>query len=598
MTEQRNRGSGPIRSRLKDSLILGALLPLVTACNPGFLIDEEFSTSLSSFCAPLKPHGHEQLVSQGKVSLLGEGLKFQPEQEESLVSLKSASQVAEGDFTSLMIPEGTSLVGTVDLNCLEGGLEKQGPNMILSLKLAETSERIPGIQQQAFTLTTAQDIPYLELVTQANEDLCLISLSSDVEAFLQMTPNDPRFAEQTDMRNIELVRGRELGFNDQEITSEVILAVIDTGVDYNHPDLREQMWSGRGRSFVGDNTDPMDNHFHGTHVAGLAAAASNNGVGISGVGTRQVKIMALKVFEGASGSLAPIVNAVNFATDQGAHVINMSLGTGAPSPALRDALIRATDNGVVVFVAAGNDGQSLAQRPTYPALYSDIPGVITVGSINAQNSEISGFSNFSPTAVQILAPGSNGAQGVLSTVPTSFNATGYASRINNNPIQGTSMAAPIAAGAGALVVGYLRSKGHIVTPALVESMIKDAAIKDAQLSSRAQDGNRLSLARLAEFVTQNANAGLRIVQQPRDQILPLNGNIRLEVLMSEPNAQLNYQWFKNGERLAEATSATLEVVGFDSEDAGEYWVEVRSSNSRWLPGNKFRLELTPDGFGC
>ncbi len=209
--------------------------------------------------------------------------------------------------------------------------------------------------------------------------------------------------------------------------SSVLVAVIDTGVDYRHPDLAGIVVKGPDVS-NGDN-DPYDDHGHGTHVAGTIAARSN-GSGVVGVAFG-VKILAIKALdEDGSGPEDGIARAIDAAVQNGAKVINMSLGGPQDSRALRDAVARAARNGVLCVVAAGNDGDT---RPDYPAAY---PDALAVGATDTHDRRAY-FSNYG-SYVQVAAPGA----GVLSC----SRGGGY------ERMSGTSMASPHVAGAAALLL--------------------------------------------------------------------------------------------------------------------------------------------------
>ncbi len=246
---------------------------------------------------------------------------------------------------------------------------------------------------------------------------------------------------------------------------DAVVAVIDTGVDYNHEDLKDNIWNNvdeiagngidddkngyvddtRGWDFVdnagfncissedcnGEDNNPMDVNTHGTHVSGIIAANQNNNVGISGIAPK-AKIMPLRAgySTGASAflSTSDIIQAITYAIDNDADVINMSFA-GAELDVLDDILDLADSVGIVLVAAAGNNGSS---TPTYPAA---LPQVIAVGSI-ADNDTKSSFSNYG-TWVDIVAPGS----WIMSTTPG--NQYGIKS--------GTSMASPHVAGIAALI---------------------------------------------------------------------------------------------------------------------------------------------------
>ena len=238
-------------------------------------------------------------------------------------------------------------------------------------------------------------------------------------------------------------------------TGQTVVAVIDSGVQYNHPDLAANMWRnpgevpGNGRDddgngfkddvygydFVNNDGNPTDDHGHGTHIAGTIGAVGDNGVGVAGVGWN-IKIMALKFLDSSgSGYTSDAVRALNYAVARGAKVVNASFGGGGYDPALATAINNARAKGVIVVAAAGNDGTDNDANPVYPANY---PGdnLVTVAATD-RNDRLASFSNYGRTTVDIAAPGS----GIYSTLPNGR----YGS------YSGTSMATPHVAGALALV---------------------------------------------------------------------------------------------------------------------------------------------------
>lgn len=230
-----------------------------------------------------------------------------------------------------------------------------------------------------------------------------------------------------------------LKFNIPEIWKQsqgegVKVAVIDTGCDINHPDLKNNILSGK--NFLDSKKDPIDDHGHGTHVSGIISA-ENNKSGMVGISPK-TKIIPVKALDASgNGAYPAIANAIVWSADQKADFITMSLGCPSDIKDIRDAIKYATKKGTVVFCAAGNSGPS--SPIMYPARYSE---TVSIGSIN-QNLERSGFSCCGEE-LEFLCPGEN----ILSCVPK-----------NNYAIMsGTSMAAPFAVGAASLLLSFVRSK--------------------------------------------------------------------------------------------------------------------------------------------
>jgi len=269
-------------------------------------------------------------------------------------------------------------------------------------------------------------------------------------------PNDPYYPDQYALPKIEILDAWEI----EKGTEDVIVAVVDTGVDYNHEDLKSRIWintdeipdngidddgngyiddirgwdfsssSNTGSNVVlaGGDNDPMDENGHGTHISGIIAANPNNAIGVAGI-TWGCKVMALragsKFFEDDD-----LASAIVYAVENGARIINMSWGGDEQSYVIRDVLNYAYDHNCVLVGAIGNDNQA---KVIYPAAYKN---VISVGATDNQDKK-SSFSNYG-TGTDIVAPGTR----IFSTVPNN----------SYSDWSGTSMATPIVSGVSALIL--------------------------------------------------------------------------------------------------------------------------------------------------
>jgi subtilisin family serine protease len=233
-------------------------------------------------------------------------------------------------------------------------------------------------------------------------------------------------------------------------SSQVIVAVIDTGVDYTHPDLtanilRDSSNKVVGYDYVNNDSDPMDDYGHGTHCAGTIGAAGNNGVGVVGV-CWNVKIMPLKFLDATgSGYTSNAILCVDFAIAHGAHVMSNSWGGGGFSQLLLDAIHRAEKAGILFVAAAGNSAYDIDQGGFYPAGYNLYSSNVVAVAATDDYDEIAYFSNYGPGTCDIAAPGYT----IFSTLPSGScplcASSGY------GYLSGTSMATPHVAGAAALV---------------------------------------------------------------------------------------------------------------------------------------------------
>ncbi len=213
----------------------------------------------------------------------------------------------------------------------------------------------------------------------------------------------------------------ELAWDEITDCSAIIVAVIDTGINYTHQDLASNMWTGNtnsGWDFVDDDNDPMpvDGQIHGTHVAGTIGARGNNSVGVTGV-CWQIQIMALRALGSTGGTTSGIIQAIEFAVDNGAHIINMSLGGGGDFDSLfSDSITYARDRDVVVVVAAGNEANDNdTANASWPCNFTQ-DNLVCVAALD-QAYALADFSNTGTTSVDVGAPGVN----ILSTWPGGVN---------------------------------------------------------------------------------------------------------------------------------------------------------------------------------
>ena len=378
----------------------------------------------------------------------------------------------------------------------------------------------------------------------------------------------------------------------------VVAAVIDSGVDHTHPDLVHQIYRKDGQmvgyDFYNRDTDPMDDNGHGTHVAGLIAAEGHNGVGVRGGAPEHVKIMPIKILN-HRGSLPverfeDMSQAVRFAVDKGADLINMSLGMTVKVAgfdekifaSLKAALEYAVHQGVVVVIASGNDNIELNDvRMTYPAKFgAQIDGVITVGAYDATVKTISPFSNFSPVYVEMQAPGSmNSGQGLISTYPGS----------DYKYMPGTSMATPLVAGLVALTKLYLRKKNLDLTASQIENLIRESSIQYQSLVHLAQKGRVINYKSMADSLVRIYESG--IIGQPKNLRLKEGQTGRLAVKVSHYSSKLQFQWYHNGQMLPGADQIELLLKNVTHEDGGDYHVKVRFESGDEVHSLKGKVEV-------
>ena len=290
--------------------------------------------------------------------------------------------------------------------------------------------------------------------------------SGSVEDADLPTPNDPMFGDQWALVNRGQREGKSLAdisaalaWSKTQGSDRVVVAVLDSGVDYTHPDLMDNMWLRpadipayidpqlgavddlHGYDAIDNLRDPMDQNGHGTHCAGIVGAVGNNGRGIAGVNWK-VQIMPLK-FMGplGTGTTKDAIEAINYVIDRKkagvpVRIISASWGSTRSSKALEDVIRKAGEAGILFVAASGNSTVDTDRRPHFPSSYK-LSNVVAVAALNRRD-QLAGFSNWGKTSVHIAAPGAE----ILST----WLGGQY------REASGTSMATPVVSGVAALVL--------------------------------------------------------------------------------------------------------------------------------------------------
>ena len=381
---------------------------------------------------------------------------------------------------------------------------------------------------EGIDLKTARDM------LLANPDVLYAQPDYKVKANAE--PNDTDFARQWPLKNT----GQTGGAADADIdapeawdictgSGDVVVGVIDTGIDYAHPDLAANIWTNPGEipaneidddgnGYIDDihgydffylDGDPLDDYYHGTHVAGTIAAAGNNGRGIAGVNWN-LKLMALKFLDGwGSGYISDAVTALAYADAMGATITNNSWGCdGCGEEALRDAIYESGRLGNLFVASAGNEGLNNDTSPSrnYPSSY-DLDNIIAVAASD-HSDQMPSWSCYGPISVDLAAPG----VAVYSTTPTFITMAMNQSEIYPYywNISGTSMAAPHVTGTAALLKSYM--------PLVEYQQIKTAILGSAEVKT-AFNGKMVTSGRL------NAYQALRTVSPPWISVTPKTGTV-------------------------------------------------------------------------
>jgi hypothetical protein len=367
-----------------------------------------------------------------------------------------------------------------------------------------------------------------EAVQQLGESENILYAHPDYKVkALQVLPDDPMFGDLWGMHNI----GQSGGTAGADVNApeawmmatgsrDIIVAVIDTGVDYTHPELAANMWVNEaefngtpgvddddngyvddiyGYDFCNSDADPIDDEGHGTHVSGTIGAVGNNGMGVAGV-CWNVRIMAVKFLDdGGSGSTSDAIQSVEYSTLMGARLSSNSWGGGGYSTGLEDAIMAAGNAGILFVAAAGNDwGGNNDSNPHYPSSYN-LPNVIAVMSTD-HHDDMSDHSNYGPMSVDIAAPGGDTDCEILSCYMGGGYEWGY----------GTSMATPHVSGTCALIWS--------LSPSMSSQEVKDIILQTVDplpsLAGKCVSGGRL-----------NVHRAVRETRAPWLQFSPETGTI-------------------------------------------------------------------------
>lgn len=433
------------------------------------------------------------------------------------------------------------------------------------------------------------------------------------------TPNDPSFGELWGLNNTGQAggtAGADISALDAWDVStgnnDVIVGVIDTGIDYNHPDLAANIWRNPGETagngvdddgngYIDDihginaitgSGDPFDDNAHGTHCAGTIGGVGNNGVGVAGVNWN-VSLIGLKFLSGSgSGTTDDAIEAINYAValkNDGIdiRVLSNSWGGGGFSQALEDAIQAANDAGILFVAAAGNASSNNDTTDNFPSNY-DVPNVVAVAS-TTRTDALSSFSNFGAATVDLGAPGSD----ILSTTPGNTYSV----------FSGTSMATPHVAGAAALVL----SANNTLTVTELKDILVNSGDSIASLAGRTVSGKRLNVASALDEAgppqprfNLNVSPTSRAINQGQSttytvDIASVGGfgdNVTLS-LSSSPALNASASFTPNP--VAAGSSSTLSIATTTATTAGTYTLTITGTSGSLVKSRTVTLTVRPEG---
>lgn len=312
------------------------------------------------------------------------------------------------------------------------------------------------------------------------------------------TPNDPSFPALGTLLDAQPGGVRaESSWNTTLGSRDIVVGVLDSGIDATHPDLVANLWTNRtgiggcaygthGYNTLTKQCTSSDQYGHGTHVAGILGAVGNNGIGITGVAPR-VSLMSLAMLnQNGDGSIAGAIAAIDWAVKAknrgvGIRVLSASWGGNGDSQGLTDAIRRAGAAGILFVAAAGNDGLNIDQRPVYPCAVG-LPNVVCVAA-SRSNDQLAGFSDYGTSHVDLAAPGEN----IVSTVPRGV-VPGCGQSLYC-ALDGTSMAAPMVSGAAVLAI----AADPTVSVSALRARLVAAVDPVGRLANKVVSGGRLDV---------------------------------------------------------------------------------------------------------
>jgi thermitase len=542
-------------------------------------------------------HGRSILCSAAIAFILGASAANAASKQaavpgEFLVQLKSSQKVQVASLKSVFGAEGVRTVN-------------RAQNLYLVKKNV--------LERSEYSMSSLSQSPLVEIV------------EPNLIYKLNRTPNDPLLGELWGMKNIAQKGGRagidigaEAAWDIQTGSKKVLVAVIDTGLDYTHPDLAANAWTNlaekngkpgvdddgngyvddiHGYDFANNDGDPMDDHGHGSHCSGTIGATGDDGRGIVGV-SWNVQIMGVKFLSGdGGGTLEGAIQSIDYATKMGAQIQSNSWGGGGYTELLHQSIQRARDAGVLFVAAAGNGYNNNDIEATYPATY-DVENIISVAAVD-NSGQKADFSNWGKKTVHVAAPGVD----VTSSIPLSLdkddgNADGYATW------SGTSMATPHVSGIAALLISQFPG---ITYQELREKIINGSA-PVAALRSKVISGGIANAYYSLTGEAAPVDAEDPYYWKSKEEVLssahPYKDNFKAEFQVHVPGATQISLYFSRFEIEQASGGMVYDSVTFSDAKGNVVAVWTGTHNDEFtpvIPGDtvnlKFKTDESVNGYG-
>jgi len=442
-------------------------------------------------------------------------------------------------------------------------------NNLLSLVEGSTYRLYPSFNMAEISLQEGKDVMNAIEVLTSREEVVYAEPNYLVET--SEIPNDPGYDSLWGMEKIDAPGA----WNVTTGSEDVVVAVLDTGIDYNHPDLMENMWTSdegyHGYNAVNDSYDPMDDNGHGTHVAGTIGAVGNNNLGVVGVNWN-VSLMGVKALNSTGvGNTGDVISGLEYVLErrkEGENIVatSNSWGGDSRSQLLYEAIQQHQEEGILFVISAGNKGSNNDKTSFYPANY-DLTNIISVAATD-QNDNLAGFSNYGKRSVHIGAPGVN-----INSTMLDGNYS-YAS--------GTSMAAPHVSGLAALLASHNTSydynnlKNIIIASAdssdpLLNRTMADGRINASSSLKQSPDPDDINFWVHRPYSTMQLGEKTRIMISLNDGVNPILGaDVRVEFSTGESDVQL----IDNGSEMDQVADDGYYTGGWRPQKSGQVILNI------------------------